>query len=871
MKYIYQYKASMSLDCAVRLPHHESSTFNNGTVNSTFLKNTDVSIGPTRVKRHTRMSRKRTFQDNFNTEDNNLSDNIKKKKCIIKKQQSTKTKTEKPITGQKNYSKTKSEVSTIEEIMNNPTNTDINVIPDPVSPGGISEKANNSTISIESSLNIPKKIMSYKSNISFAKKTTNYSNRNVTSNKLDKSNNSILPKSTKYKSPKSISPIKVKFTTNNINKSDKSNGLETSNNLGILKTPKRKVYSKSVSPVKNKCVVNSINKDDPYNKLEKSNNLITSTSPKNKTTKSITITKKKSISNNVNKNETLSNDSEKKNDLITSKTQKNRTSKSITAVKKMLVTNDMNKNNTSSVFEETDDIVITRKRGRSSLKKVQPQNFAINNYNDMMIDLEQTKKATVLLEKNSSDLTINAVDNTIMLRSNNKPPKIKKKWSDKWCGNKSSKSNPDDHLNISKIEINSSDNVNKKLLKIQKPKNSNCKKLKTKILENLNTNNDSVSINVLHTCDSATNSLLSIDISNTNDIADKAKTNIPEIQNHSELILNSVPSIESTVIVDETITESVKVNNNESCNIETIYSTEVNTLHTTSTKMSNALFIGNGSHITFEPVNDSSYLSVPESEISYGISILSEAISRQCNETMNNSTTTNSSKQDIYEMIFSPKKSNSSPQPLLPNAIVQSHKNNKTMPKEMGKYSSEFGNQSSETELQLHMNHELCLLSKRFNIPVDVLKKTVIDEPLSIFQQNYSASVTPSMIRVTPIVNDIEAKSKDHITGNLDVEYKLDPIRECAAYEQTNLKDLMTELSKTMPSWSLSIVTNPPRYVISHMSINKYGVPIANKSIVLDSFFRASVYINQCLEHKYCKLCSTATEIINLIKDLNSI
>lgn len=870
MKFIYQYKASMSLNCAVRLPHHESSTFNNGTVNSTFSKNTDVSFEPTGVKRHTRMSRKRTFQDNFNTEDNNQSDNIKKKKCIIKKQQSTKTKTEKPITGEKNDSKIKSEVSTIEKITNNPTNTDVNVIPDTGSPGGISEKANNSTISIENSLNTPKKIMSNKSNNSFAKKTMNHSNQNVTSNKLDKSNNSILPKSTKYKSSKSISPIKVKFTTNNIKKSDKSNGLEISKNFGTSKTSKRKGYSKSVSPVKNKCVVNSINKDDPCNKLEKSNNLITSTSPKNKTTKSITITKKKSMSNNVNKNDTPSNDSEKKIDLITSKNQKIRTLKSITTLKKMLVTNYVNKNNTSGVVEETDDVVITRKRGRSSLKKVQQQNFAINNYNDMMVDSEQTKKVTVLLEKNSSDLTKNSVDNTITIRSN-KPPKIKKKWSDKWCGNKSSKSNTDDHSSIPKIETNNPENGNKKPLKIQKQKNSNYKKLKTKILEKLNTNNDSVSINVLHTCDSATNSLLSTDISNTSDIADKAKTNIPGIQNQSELILNSVPSIESTVTVDETTTESVKVDNNESCNIETIYSSEVNTLPTTSTKMPNALITDNRSHITFEPVNDSSYLSVPESEISYGISILSEAISRQCNETMNNSTKTDSSKQDIYEMMFSPKKSNSSPQPLLPNAILQSHKNNKTMPKEKDKYSSEFCNQSSETKLPPHMDHELCLLSKRFNIPIDVLKKTVLDEPLSIFQKNYSASVTPSMIRVTPIVNDIEAKSKDHVTGNLDVEYKLDPIRESVAYEQTNLKDLMTELSKTMPSWSLSIVTNPPRYVISHMSINKYGVPIANKSIVLDSNFRASVYINQCLEHKYCKLCSTATEIINLIKDLNSI
>jgi len=81
----------------------------------------------------------------------------------------------------------------------------------------------------------------------------------------------------------------------------------------------------------------------------------------------------------------------------------------------------------------------------------------------------------------------------------------------------------------------------------------------------------------------------------------------------------------------------------------------------------------------------------------------------------------------------------------------------------------------------------------------------------------------------------------------------------------------MLELSKTMPSWSLSIVTNPPRYVISHMSIGTYGVPIANKCIVLDKMFRASVYINQSLEHKLSKRYTTATEIVNLIKELNSI
>lgn len=151
---------------------------------------------------------------------------------------------------------------------------------------------------------------------------------------------------------------------------------------------------------------------------------------------------------------------------------------------------------------------------------------------------------------------------------------------------------------------------------------------------------------------------------------------------------------------------------------------------------------------------------------------------------------------------------------------------------------------------------------------VDSLKKSVIEEPISIFQSKYSASITPVMVRVMPI---IKAKWRDHTTGNLDVQYKVDPVRNSEAYEQTNLIDVMAELTKKMPSWSLCIVTNPPRYAISDMLINKYGVTYINKSIVLDRTCNASVYINCMLDNSYCKHYVNAADIINVILDLNSL
>lgn len=171
--------------------------------------------------------------------------------------------------------------------------------------------------------------------------------------------------------------------------------------------------------------------------------------------------------------------------------------------------------------------------------------------------------------------------------------------------------------------------------------------------------------------------------------------------------------------------------------------------------------------------------------------------------------------------------------------------------------------------------HQISLLSKRFNISLQTLRNIVVKEPLSVFREKYSKSTTPSMITVSPIVrmiNEIASKEDgNYEKGNSNIIYKVEPIRFCEVYEKINLKDCMNELSNTMPSWSYSIVPNPSRFVIYQMSINTYGIPAVNKSIVLDRYFRASVYVNQCLQFKYCKRYHTATEIINLIKELNDI
>jgi len=170
------------------------------------------------------------------------------------------------------------------------------------------------------------------------------------------------------------------------------------------------------------------------------------------------------------------------------------------------------------------------------------------------------------------------------------------------------------------------------------------------------------------------------------------------------------------------------------------------------------------------------------------------------------------------------------------------------------------------------LERQVCFFSKHFNIPIEEFKKNIVDRSLSVLRNKYCASVTSDMLRISPVV--IHDDSIANITDAhkiINISYKIKPIKMSVACEKTNLKDLMNEVSKTMPSWSLSIVSNPQRYVISHMSIDMYCMPTINKVIVLDRYFRALVYINSCLKHDYCKRYETAAQIVKLITDLDDI
>jgi len=171
-------------------------------------------------------------------------------------------------------------------------------------------------------------------------------------------------------------------------------------------------------------------------------------------------------------------------------------------------------------------------------------------------------------------------------------------------------------------------------------------------------------------------------------------------------------------------------------------------------------------------------------------------------------------------------------------------------------------------------DREITLISNRFNVPRDTLRNIIEREVVPVFCEKYLDAVTLSMVTVSPVVsmtNNGKHMSTWDSDGAAGVEYKIEPTRESAAYEKNNLKDAMVEISKAMPSWSLTIVADPPRYVISHMSIETYGTPVADKSVVLDRHFRASVYIDQRLEYKYCQRYTTASEIVNLIKELDTL
>lgn len=808
----------MSLNCAVQLQRFDASVkTNNATINSKLSKNTSVN---NETKKITRTARKRNFKSLI-VDDNNYNqpDNVKKKKCLVTKPLSSKDESGKlspEIILQKSTKKTKSHVSTSIKSTknNNSTNSDFSKMPDTVP--SINLHADDATISMQSS--------------------------------------------SLKKSPKKKTSIKKKSILTNVHKNDTSNELEINDNIVLSKTPKKRIYSKSTTSNKNKSVVCNINIDNTLkNELEKNDNIVLSKSSKNKTPKLYTL-KNKSVVKSINKGDIVNK------------------------------------------LEGSDDSAFSRKR-RSTSKKVQSQKTDTVNSSNNGVNLP---KIAVVLEKLQfipvSKSSEKIDDNTMMLRSNNKPPKIKKKWSEEWSGDKLSnmlKSNNDDSLNGQKIDANNCSKLIKKAIKNQKPKNANYKKLKTKMLEKLNTN-----------------------INNSNACENDTTVNFPGMQVHDNNNINSIPRVPSSVpniVISEPV--NTQIGNNDSCNIITTNSSEVNVqpsiVPTTYTEMSiSTLSYENYQQSRLkpvEPISDSNIiLSLPIitsecPEISYGISILSEAISRQHDELANKNNKlnsekqdiiktnseehdvnkidlekhdTNSSKQDINEFksqkqdineINSSKKTNN-PRLQVPSAAVSPQRVYRNMSRKVIKYSLELCEQSSENDSQLRLEHEIDLLSRRFNIPIACLKKTVLEEPLSVFQKKYSEpATTPSMVTVSPI-EKIETKSqKNKASGSLDIKYSLEPIRERMAYEKTNLIDLMTELTKTMPSWSLSIVANPSRYLIAHMTVNTHGVPYTDKCIILDKSFRASVYLNQCLKHEYSKQYTTSTEIINLIKVVNAI
>lgn len=173
------------------------------------------------------------------------------------------------------------------------------------------------------------------------------------------------------------------------------------------------------------------------------------------------------------------------------------------------------------------------------------------------------------------------------------------------------------------------------------------------------------------------------------------------------------------------------------------------------------------------------------------------------------------------------------------------------------------------------VEYQIYLLSKRLDVSPEKIRTTTISEPLSLFK-NYSKSITSDMLqvsRIIPLVNEADfIKMENDKNKNKELyKYFTEPMKDIVPYEKPNLKEVINELSKTMPSWSLCIVRNPSRYVISHTSIGNDGFPYINKAIIIDNYFIASVIIYRYLINDYCKLYKTAAEIINLIKKLDKI
>lgn len=867
----------MSFPCAAKLSRIDKAA-SNITAVSAFSKNADVCNTAKGEKRSKRTPRKRKSL----TEDCDLSDNVKKIKGDIKNTSSNSIKSSKNNSPKSDLTKTHQSI--------------------------ISH--NVATTSKQSTYKIPRNKIS-KSLFSVKKKPlVNNVNRDDTHNELKRSCDFDTSISPKKKTPSKLTTSnKNKSITNNVNNDSSLNELERN-------VPPKNVQnkmSKSLNSIKNKTVGKNINKNDSFNEFEQSNDF-TPSKLKTKTTKSINSVKNKSIEKKVNKSDTL-NDLERNINILSPKL-KNKTTKSNSSVKKSL-SNNVNKIDTPYPPEGSEDSVFSQKRGRR-LKKASLQK-SDGSYTDD-VDLEPTQREDILENFKyfqESESSKNLDDSSMLLRSNNKPPKIKQKWSEEWSENKlinnvTLKSNNDDSLSNSKIDVNTCNKLAKKVMKSPKPKMSN-KKIKTKMLENPTTNtNDSLS----NTYSNDTYNGVTFTLVNSL-TTDSCTKNYIETQNHdSNLsenqfpietvrneVVNAAPEYIETVCHKVVNAEDIKTESNEPSSTKTCFrfrSASEDTIESPA----------------YEPIIHSNYLSIPMissecPEISYGISILSEAISRQCNAEINKDLKTKSPEKDIDEIkspknidtnlgsqvsgvesnaeindfktkspekdineIKSSKNNNSSLRSQVPSAMISPQRVQKNVSRKVVKNSSELCENSVESELQLIKEREIHLLSKRFNIPVDPLRQTVVEEPLSIFQKKYCTSITASMVTVSPIVTNVETKSKPNVncaSENLHVEYKVEPIRESAAYENTNLKNLMNELSKTMPSWSLSIVTNPQRYVISHMLIDKFGVPFVNKAIVLDKNFRASVYINKILEYKYSKRYSTPTEIVNLIKNLDSL
>lgn len=772
------------------------------------------------IKRSARISRKRAKPI---IENGNQSDNVKKRNCMIKKPKLSKIEPEKTDASQKEIENTKVQDSSIKSTDSYLINDDLNV-------------TSGSTLCPNNFIN----------------------------NKGKMSKRSTKPKPIKFKISKSIIAVRKKPIVHDVNKDNPSKEIVKADNLvGPLKSPKTKT-PKSISSNRKKSQLNNVSKNITSTEFEESNSDISTKTPKKKSPKSITCNKKKSM-NNVLTNVETQHEHEINDNFAVPQVPKSKTSKSNVSNRKKPAVNNVNKSDITNEHKASNTSEIPRKRYRTTLKKEKCQNPDFGG--NILCNTEDTSDQTQNLGLISKAIYINEAlklsqnfdDNAMMLRSNNKPPKIKKKWSDEWSGDKLSenisKSFNEEFSCESTLDVNNK----KKISKAQKSKNANCKKVNTKILEEFN------SINPFGFYPPTP----------AYDNMDMSSINVPVVQNDGISITYNIPLEEPVpIIFNDVLSEPAGV-----CNVPPSGTlSDISLIHTTGTESTFSTINNQQSHLsTLEPISDGDYLSVSaigteNPEMSYGMAILSEAISRQCRELANEKINKKSPDPDITEIQSNPKKENNTSLSQVPSANVSSQRVVKKVSRKIPKYTTKLGSQSVKNEVESRIEHEIKLLSKRFDIPSTYLRKTVVDEPLSVFQEKYSKSVTPDMVEILPI--DVNAKSGlnvNYISGNIDVEYKLEPIRESAAYEKNNLKDLMLELSKTMPSWSLSIVTNPPRYVISHMSIGKYGVPTANKCIVLDRMFRASVYINQSLEHKLSKRYTTATEIVNLIKELSSI